>query len=170
VKKLILIGCPPFESKYGDQVIQTRLKRMTNEQRKQVQSLILESQNTKNNKDDFQKLITQFMTIDAYHSIEKISNFSKRVHFDYTIYNTIWQEAEKKRDNGTLLKYGKKITCPVVAIHGDYDPHPREGVQMPLSTVLKDFTFIPVKKCGHRPWIEQYAQTQFYQILLEQLK
>ena len=27
----------------------------------------------------------------------------------------------------------------MIAIHGDYDPHPAEGVEKPLATVLKDF-------------------------------
>ena len=30
---------------------------------------------------------------------------------------------------------GRKIKCPVVAIHGDYDPHLAEGVREPLSRV-----------------------------------
>jgi pimeloyl-ACP methyl ester carboxylesterase len=50
---------------------------------------------------------------------------------------------------------GKNIECPVVAIHGDYDPHPADGVRIPLSNVLKDFRFILLGKCGHVPWFER---------------
>jgi pimeloyl-ACP methyl ester carboxylesterase len=63
------------------------------------------------------------------------------------------------------LKLGEKIKCPVVAIHGDYDPHPAKGVREPLSGVIKDFCFISLKNCGHKPWIEQEAKEEFYRIL-----
>jgi pimeloyl-ACP methyl ester carboxylesterase len=57
----------------------------------------------------------------------------------------------------------------VVAIHGDYDPHPFEGVQQPLSLVISDFRFILLKNCGHYPWIERDAKKRFYEILHEEL-
>jgi len=34
----------------------------------------------------------------------------------------VWTEASKMRRSGKLLNLGKMIRCPVVAIHGDYDP------------------------------------------------
>ena len=73
------------------------------------------------------------------------------------------------RDRIELLALGKEITCPVVAIHGDYDPHPVAGVREPLSRVLRDFTFIILEKCGHEPWIEKYARDEFYEILRREI-
>jgi pimeloyl-ACP methyl ester carboxylesterase len=74
------------------------------------------------------------------------------------------------RRNGTLVALGKQIQCPVVAIHGDYDPHPPEGIKKPLSAVLKNFRFILLKNCGHLPWIEKEAKDKFYGILKEELR
>ena len=68
------------------------------------------------------------------------------------------------------LALGKHITCPVVAIHGDYDTHPAEGVKKPLSTALKDFRFILLENCGHKPWMERKARDTFYKILREELR
>ena len=48
-------------------------------------------------------------------------------------------------------------------------PHPPEGVQKPLSAVLKDFRFILLKNCGHLPWIERQARDNFYAVLKEAL-
>jgi hypothetical protein len=39
-----------------------------------------------------------------------------------------------------------------------------------LSNVLKDFRFILLKKCGHKPWIERHARVEFYKILQEELR
>lgn len=56
-----------------------------------------------------------------------------------------------------------------MAIHGDYDPHPAEGVRRPLSRVLDDFEFVLLESCGHRPWIERAARDWFYDILRQEL-
>ena len=58
----------------------------------------------------------------------------------------------------------------MVAVHGDHDPHPFAGVEVPLSRVLKDFRFILLEKCGHRPWIERGAQDRFYSVLRNELR
>jgi len=58
---------------------------------------------------------------------------------------------------------------PVIAIHGDFDPHPAEGVEKPLAAVLNDFRFILLKDCGHTPWIERQARDVFYEALEREL-
>ncbi|MGB9939451.1 alpha/beta fold hydrolase [Methanosarcina sp.] len=81
----------------------------------------------------------------------------------------MWEEASELRSCGKLLELGKEICCPVVAIHGDYDPHPFEGVKEPLFRNLKDFRFILLEKCGHRPWIEREAKERFYSLLRNEI-
>ncbi|MDZ7289355.1 MAG: hypothetical protein ONB44_11370 [candidate division KSB1 bacterium] len=48
--------------------------------------------------------------------------------------------------------------------------HPAEGVQTPLSAILKDFQFILLKNCGHKLWIERPAKDKFYEILREEIR
>ena len=64
----------------------------------------------------------------------------------------------------------QEIRCPVVAIQGDYDAHPAEGIRKPLSRVVKDFRFILIEKCGHYPWMERQAKDKFYEILKDEIK
>jgi pimeloyl-ACP methyl ester carboxylesterase len=73
------------------------------------------------------------------------------------------------RQNGQLLALGKKINCPVVAIHGSWDPHPALGVKEPLQNILSNFRFILLDECGHKPWIERRARNGFYTILKEEI-
>ena len=73
------------------------------------------------------------------------------------------------RSSGELLQSGKKIQCRIVAIHGDYDPHPAAGVQEPLTRVLKDFRFTILARCGHHPWLERQAKDNFYRALRREL-
>jgi pimeloyl-ACP methyl ester carboxylesterase len=85
------------------------------------------------------------------------------------IYKSVWKEAAELRKSGKLMEVAKSIRCPVVAIHGDHDPHPAEGVQKPLGRVLKDFRFILLEKCGHTPWMEKQARDGFFQVLGKEL-
>ena len=68
-----------------------------------------------------------------------------------------------------MLELAQYIKCPVVAIHGAYDPHPAQGVQKPLSAILKDFRFILIEKCGHDPWHEKHARESYCTILEDEL-
>ncbi|GAI40540.1 unnamed protein product, partial [marine sediment metagenome] len=86
------------------------------------------------------------------------------------IFRNVWKEATELRSSGELLRLGKNIQCPVVVIHGDYDPHPSEGVKDPLSRILKDFRFILLDNCGHYPWLERAARDKFYDTLKSEVE
>ena len=103
---------------------------------------------------------------DAYDPIE---GTPEPIDYQGDIFNSVWPEAEELRRSGRLLEFVKDIRCPVVAIHGDYDPHPAEGVQKPLSAVLKDFRFILLDHCGHKPWIEKDAREKFFELIRNEL-
>ncbi len=82
----------------------------------------------------------------------------------------MWLEGKQLRQSGGLLALAKDIRCPVLAIHGDYDPHPADGVNVPLGQALKDFRFVLLEKCGHEPWKERAARGRFYEILKDELR
>ena len=78
-------------------------------------------------------------------------------------------QAQEMRRTGRLLAEASRVVCPVLAIHGDYDPHPAAGVQQPLSEVLERFRLILLQNCGHKPWMERKATKSFYRVLAEEL-
>ena len=85
---------------------------------------------------------------------------------DPAIFNHVWPEAAALRTSGELLRQAARVACPVLAIHGDYDPSPAEGVREPLARVLTaPFEFILLKNCGHTPWLERDARSQLCEIL-----
>jgi pimeloyl-ACP methyl ester carboxylesterase len=90
--------------------------------------------------------------------------------FDKVIFERVWSEAAEMRRDGLLLRAAAKVSCPVVAIHGSYDPHPADGVSEPLRRVLQtEFRWVLLEKCGHEPWIERHARAEFFARLCEQL-
>jgi pimeloyl-ACP methyl ester carboxylesterase len=50
-------------------------------------------------------------------------------------------------------------------IHGTYDPHPSDGIRLPLEKSIGDFRFILLENCGHEPWTEKHAASRFFEIL-----
>jgi pimeloyl-ACP methyl ester carboxylesterase len=164
VKKLILVGSGPFEEKYAENIMTDRLNRLSEDERAEVFSL-LEAMNDPTTPDR-NKSMARFGELmaraDAY---DTLPHRRELLAYQYDINQSVWQEASELRRNGELLKLGRKIRCPVVAIHGDYDPHPADGVKKPLSLVLKDFRFILLEHCGHEPWIEREAREKFYEVL-----
>lgn len=169
VKKLILIGSGPFKEKYAERIQKTRLSRLSEEERTEVKSLIeiLDNPLAKDKNMAFARFGALFSKADAY---DPIIDESEVIDYDPDIYQSVWKDGAEMRRSGKLLQLGKHIKCPVVAIHGDYDPHPAEGVQKPLTIILKSFRFILLKDCGHKPWIERQARDRFYRILKEELR
>ena len=171
VKKLILIGSGPFEEKYATRIQATRLSRLSEEDKTEVKSgfEILNNPMAKDKNTTLARLGTIFSKADAYRPVISESGEPDRIDYQAGIFQNVWKDAAKLRRNGKLLKLGKHIKCTVIAIHGDYDPHPAEGVWMPLSATLKNFRFILLENCGHKPWIEWGARDKFYEILKKEI-
>jgi pimeloyl-ACP methyl ester carboxylesterase len=168
VKKLVLVSSGVFEDKYAERITATRLSRLTDEEIVAVDSLsrTLDDTNATDKNRVFAELGNHISRADSF---DPLPHESEIIVFQYDIYRSVWKDTQKMRTSGRLLALGKQIHCPVLAIHGDYDPHPAAGVRDPLSGVLEDFTFILLEKCGHRPWIERAARDRFYGILEQEL-
>lgn len=169
IKKLILVGCGPFEEQYAATIMETRLRRLTEEERSEVESIMkkLDDPRLKNGDELLSRFGGLLSRTDSY---EPLAFDNESVDVDFEIYQRVWNEAREMRRNGELLRRGRLIRCPVVAIHGDYDPHPHEGVAFPLSSVLADFRCVLLERCGHTPWIEKSAKDRFFEILRDELR
>jgi pimeloyl-ACP methyl ester carboxylesterase len=169
VKKLILVGCGPLEEKYAKDIMNTRLARLGKAGRRRALALMkkLEDPARKSTDSTMAEFGELMSAADTFSPLKKKGG---AVELDGEIYRRIWAEASALRKSGKLVEIAGGIKCPVTAIHGEYDPHPVEGVEMPLSEALKDFSMIPLKKCGHCPWIERYARRSFYKILFDEIR
>jgi pimeloyl-ACP methyl ester carboxylesterase len=168
VQKIILIGSGPFDEKYAADIMETRLSRLNAEERKEVHFLteILNGPAAGDKNRTLARLGKLLIKADAF---DPSTLDTETIECRYDIHIGVWREASALRSSGKLLELGKQIKCPVVAVHGDYDPHPPEGVQRPLSATVEDFRFILITNCGHYPWIETGARERFFEILKENL-
>jgi len=168
VKKLILIGCPPFEEQYASTITKTRLTRLKQKDQAEAKALIdqLDKPETPNKNVLLARLGCLLTRADAF---DPTNSEDEAFHSQYEIFRGVWDEAAELRRTQIILQMAKSIRCPVLAIHGNWDPHPAEGVTDPLSKELTDFRFVLLDKCGHRPWAERNASENFYKVLVEEI-
>jgi len=167
VKKLVLISCAPFEAGSAVEIDKTRLSRLDDEEKTEMERLWENMGTPQGNSTGKVKRFLDLLTkVDSYDALPN----DLAVDFRFDIFQKVWPEAAALRQSGELLDIVKRIECPVVAIHGDHDPHPAEGVRAPLSRLIKDFRFILLEHCGHRPWIEREARDEFYRLLKKELE
>lgn len=173
VKKLVLVGSGPFQEKYVPTIMQTRLSRLDKREESQVRRIFAILDGPSNDDQEKNRLLALmgelFTRIDAFDPIDCHSDELNKpiISCQADIYESVWKEASLLRQTGELLELGRRIRCPVVAIHGDWDPHPCKGVSEPLQATLKSFKFILLENCGHMPWIEKMAKDKFYSLLEE---
>lgn len=168
VRKLILVGSGVFEERYAAGILDTRLNRLGERDRAEVERFLAALDDpTSPDKDGLMARFGALLTkADAY---DPLSLETGELACQYDLHQKVWREARALRISGEFLALGAHIRCPVLAIHGDYDPHPVEGVREPLVRVLADFRFVPLERCGHLPWIERQARERFYRLLTEAL-
>ena len=162
VKKLILISSGSFEEKYTTKLMPTRLSRLTKKERAETEKILAALEKTKIDDHTFSRFGQLMAKADAY---DVLTVKNETLVCDASLFQSVWNKAAAMRKKGELLALAKEIHCPVIGIHGDYDPSPAEGVERPLSQNLDNFKFFLLKNCGHTPWIERQAKEKFYEIL-----
>ena len=168
VAKVIMVGAGPFEEQYTAKLMDTRLGRLSETERHEVNTLRfpLESQSSSNKIAAFARFGELISKADSFDSLEGEGG---GIEVQPEAFESVWNEAKEMRHSGELLRLGENIRCPVIAVHGDYDSHPADGVRLPLSKILRDFRFELIQECGHTPWLERRAQARFYEIVESEL-
>lgn len=168
VKRLILVSAAPFNEPDAAAIQATRLSRLSDDERREVQSMMDAMKEPATADKD--ALLARFGELFAKaDACDPVTLASEAQEIRWDIHASVWKEAAQWRSSGKLLATVRQIQCPVLALHGDCDPHPAEGVQKPLTAALNDFRFILLRDCGHKPWIERRAAETFYQILKDAL-
>jgi pimeloyl-ACP methyl ester carboxylesterase len=169
VRKLILVGSGVYEARYAAGIEQTRLDRLSEAERARALELmeLLERPDTADKSLLMNEMGRIYTKADAY---DPLTLDTEGLDAQYEMLVRVWSDAEALRASGELLALGKHIACPVLALHGDYDPHPAAGVREPLSSVVRDFRFVLLAHCGHLPWIERQARDEFFRMLRAELR
>ncbi|MBN1967156.1 MAG: alpha/beta hydrolase [Anaerolineae bacterium] len=165
VRQVILVSSGPFRAEDAASIMPTRLSRLTDEERAEVDALLAAL--TAPDADVPAGALDRFGALlkaktDSYDLLPDEPN---DLPAQPDVHQRMWDEASTLRASGGLLAQVSRVQCPVLAIHGDHDPHPAAGVREPLAAVLGDFRFVLLERCGHYPWQERAARDVFFALV-----
>jgi pimeloyl-ACP methyl ester carboxylesterase len=168
VRRLVLVSSPPFEASCAERILPARLARLDETRRREAQALLerLAAGGDDGGDRALSRLADLFSAAD---DCERLPGLSEDVRVEADVYRAVWAEAAALRASGALLERGRCVRCPVLAVHGDVDPHPAAGVEEPLRRVLADFRFVLLERCGHEPWAERHAAEPLRRLLVQEL-
>jgi len=169
VGKVILVASAPFREADAADIMRTRLARLDPAEQRQAYALLqrlagADAATEREAMAAFGALMTKADAVDPLPA-----DAGDTVDCRGDIFRSVWAEAHALRQSGELLALVGRVHCPVVAIHGEDDPHPSRGVREPLAALWPDFRFLPLSHCGHTPWLERQAREPFFRLLREEL-
>lgn len=169
VSRLVMVGCGALEARHAKGIMDLRLARLDPDQRAEVLELQQRLADPQERDKDgvMARLGTLMAVADAFDMLEAETR-PGRCRFD--VFQAVWSGAEALRRQGRFLDYARAVRCPVLALHGDYDPHPARGIQETLTEHVRDIRFILLENCGHTPWNERLARESFLRLLFEELE
>jgi len=92
------------------------------------------------------------------------------VRVDRQGHEETWADVLRLQAEGIEPATFAAITCPVLMLHGDDDPHPGPGTFALLKACIPQLQYRGLPRCGHRPWVERHAREPFLAALREWLR
>ncbi len=171
-RKLILVASGPFEDRWVAGIDATRAQRLSLREGAEYLSIV---DSLRRNSPGAETLLPRLGELaaraDTFVPLEVDPPLDPQApQASLTrVYAGVWPEAARLRSSGELLRLAGLVTCPVVALHGEHDPHPVAGVQEPLARVVRGFRMVVLERCGHTPWRERHAAERFFKLLQEEI-
>ena len=160
----ILVGCGALREEHALGIWETRMSRL--DERGQVSAAYLAnvvSGDVPGNQ--AVALAALELTLRACDTYATLEQAEPAVTADADIYAAVWPQATALRQAGGFEAALSQVRCPVLAIHGDYDPHPIDGIRIPLADTCPTARIITLARCGHTPWDERHARDAFFEVL-----
>jgi len=169
VKKLILIGSAVFDENSCAKTKKVRLERLTEGSRQRYETIKLKMESA--NEEELNDLTKEWADIYFECDIcDPLTTNLEVIGIQYDVNTKVWSDFVVLRDKPDYLKNElSTIEIPTVVIHGDYDPHPIEGIRPFLEECLSKVKFYILPECGHYPWIEKSARDRFFEILRKEI-
>lgn len=169
VRKLILVGSAVFDAQNSSKVEARRMSRLDAGKRRRHETLKMELEMA--TPADSRRLMREWGEIileaDVY---DPLTTDLEVLDLQYDLHKKVWSDFVALRDHPTRLgSEFSRIDAPVLVLHGDFDPHPMEGIRPFLESCLRDVRFHTLSECGHYPWIERRARNQFFDILMQEI-
>ena len=143
------MGCGPLDAAYTGQIGTRRLQNLNPKDAEEFLRLDSLLEGGGGTDADLARLGTLADKADHFQElqIQEPESFPP----DSRAYGSLWPEISRLRKSGGLLDVFPKISCPIVLIQGENDPHPPAGVSAPLEHLGIPLRQHLLPRCGHNP-------------------
>ena len=159
VSSLVLVGCGTFDKKSRGQALQTRLDR--------IQDYIDRHPEYKADLrlDPSMQVMKWHEMTDNYRPDPAREGYPPAEPFNMPAHKETWTDMIRCQDQGKYPGAFSAVASPVLMLHGDYDPHPGKSTRNLLKLYIPHLEYHEFERCGHSPWIEKYAQDEFFKVM-----
>lgn len=166
VRKLVLVAAPALTTADASSIRPTQDARLDATSRARVAQLraVLDTGANAASRDlALATLATLLRRAEVFDPIDSLPDDPVQAQHDLN--QSLWNEVIALRDSGELLERGRAIRCATVLIQGEHDARPSAAISAALAGVVADFRYIALPRCGHYPWLERQARTEFFDLL-----
>jgi len=154
---IILVGCGTFDSEAREELQRTLIERTTPQLSSRLRSLPREI------RDPDVRLCVYGRLLEPLYIRDPLQDESDETEeYDRKGHDESWRDMLRLQATGVYPRSFGGIRTPVLMIHGDWDPHPGRMTLATLSKYLLALDYVELENCGHYPWRETSAKTEFY--------
>jgi pimeloyl-ACP methyl ester carboxylesterase len=156
VSALVLIGCGAFDLQARAELQRTIEQRTSPELRARLADL------ERQVPDEGKAFVRAHELSDSIYTYCRAADADDRIeHFDLKGHVESWNDMVRLQEVGFYPAAFSSIRCPVLMLHGSYDPHPGAMIRDSLKTYIPHLEYREFDRCGHSPWIEEHARDRF---------
>jgi len=156
VSALLLIGCGTFDPGSRARLWEALERRTTPELKAQLARLEDEFPDGAERAAQAHRLSDPIYTYcRADDADDPVEQFDLKGHLE------TWSDMLRRQASGAFPAEFASIRCPVLMLHGAYDPHPGAMIRDSLEPYLPHLEYRELDECGHSPWVEKHAKARF---------
>jgi pimeloyl-ACP methyl ester carboxylesterase len=156
VSALVLIGCGTFDQRARARLQQALERRTTPELKARLADLEVEFPDEAERFAETHRLSDSIYTYcRAAGTDDPIAQVDPKGHLES------WTDMVRLQASGAFPAEFASIRCPVLMLHGTYDPHPGAMIRDSLEAYVPQLEYHEFDKCGHSPWVEEHARDLF---------
>ena len=158
IRSLVLVGCGTFDPASRMEMKKTLENRMGEDVMEEIRALERETRDPGERMRRYVELTGRFYSFDPEGSWDPLS-------FDARAFEESWADMLRLQEEGAYPAAFSAIRCPVLMIHGAWDPHPGRMTRDLLGPFIPGLQYVELPECGHFPWMEKRAREKFLSLL-----
>lgn len=157
VRSLALVGCGTYDQAARDvyrATMEERLGPVGQKRKAQLKQQLVRAE-------DPDPILAQIGALDTYAQAFDLIEEPEPADVDAAGHAETWADVLRLQEEGIEPAAFAAISCPVLMLHGDTDPHPGPSTFETLRRFVPNIEYREFAQCGHVPWMERWAREPF---------